>query len=985
MNRTLIASRIGSVVASLALAGGHLAADEIPGGVTPNDPTREWAFKYMRADGQVIPERGDVQAGGGELRQCHDFGPAAFGLDPRDPDPPPCLVSPPPPPGPRASGEIFSSATGDRYSVLAEAPVGDVEFPNEPIGGISSIIQYQSFRKKDANASLKLVVTDVAVEVVDFNSPDRPCPAGATANWCNVGGHVSLEVKAHSAAHPDLFNGRAFGMMHHSRGGPWYSSSNENDNNCNPPFSPNIPRCMLRNSDFTFDDDVLNDESRRHGRLKLNAPVSTEIDLSLLEVEEEFTLEIKAEAVAFNFSLANAYAGAFLQDPWRSAPEPMLNAAGLEPVEVMLSTVGLEPTNNPVLVPPAFNPALPAGCIPGPAAGELQFVAPGHTIGEAAGGAVILVLRTGGRAGAVSAAFTTGDGTATAGVDYAPVSSTITFGDGDDLPRRIPVPFIYDPSAEPDKTVNLTLSAPTGCASLGEPSSAVLTILDDAPPPPPPTEFAVGGTVSGLVGGGLVLQNSSDRLTPGNGAFTFPTLVRVGRSYNVRVATQPAAPAQVCSVANGSGRIVDADVTNVMVDCVTPPPNLALDPGFGDGGKATVGLTGEGRAVALQPDGKIVLAGGSGSSFGLVRYNADGSLDAGFGDGGRVTTALTSSREDEAYDVAVQADGRIVVAGSTMDSVFDELGDLGLVRHNADGSLDTSFGAGGTVILDFDGGYDSANAVVVQPDGKIVVAGSAQKGDPSTSFDSDFALVRLDADGSLDTSFGVGGKVTTHNDSWWDFAHAVALQPDGKIVLAGEAGPGDLIDHPPNFALVRLDADGSLDTSFGVGGKVTLNVSDLATGDDEAHGIAIQSDGKIVVAGFAYHLFSDAEDDFALVRLDADGSLDTGFGADGKVMTDLGSNYDYGHSVALQSDGRIVVVGSTVSASFTDSDLAVARYNADGSPDASFGSSGRVTVDFHGSRDFGYDVAIQPDGRTVAAGDAVNGTSTVFALTRFVP
>ena len=206
--------------------------------------------------------------------------------------------------------------------------------------------------------------------------------------------------------------------------------------------------------------------------------------------------------------------------------------------------------------------------------------------------------------------------------------------------------------------------------------------------------------------------------------------------------------------------------------------------------------------------------------------------DTGFGTGGKVTTPIGTD-SDYAQDVAVQADGKIIVSGYTKVSLFDT--DFALVRYNADGSLDTGFGTGGKVTTAFGTGYDEAYSVTVQADGKIIVAGSANNGS------EDFALVRYNADGSLDSGFGTGGKVTTPIGAGTDTAYDVLVQSDGKIVVAGQAsGTGY------DFALARYNADGSLDTGFGTGGTVLTAVS---ANNDYGRFVALQSDGKIVVGG----------------------------------------------------------------------------------------------------------------------------------------
>jgi len=227
--------------------------------------------------------------------------------------------------------------------------------------------------------------------------------------------------------------------------------------------------------------------------------------------------------------------------------------------------------------------------------------------------------------------------------------------------------------------------------------------------------------------------------------------------------------------------------------------------------------------------------------------------------------------------------------------------------------------------------------------------------------------------GSLDTSFSTDGKVTTAFGTSNDVATSVAIQSDGKIVAAGYSYNGANYD----FALVRYNMDGSLDSTFGTGGKVTTA---FGTGDDGAKSVAIQSDGKIVAAGYSDN---GANYDFALVRYNTDGSLDSTFGTGGKVTTAVGTGTDNAKSVAIQSDGKIVAAGYSYNGA--NFDFALVRYNTDGSLDSTFGTGGKVTTAFGTSNDEAYSVAIQSDGKIVAAGSSNNGANYDFALVRYWP
>ncbi len=384
----------------------------------------------------------------------------------------------------------------------------------------------------------------------------------------------------------------------------------------------------------------------------------------------------------------------------------------------------------------------------------------------------------------------------------------------------------------------------------------------------------------------------------------------------------------------------------LIVLLIAPSPLAAdgeLDSTFGMGGIVITDFSGgddHAFNLALQSDGKIVAAGGTTTGFALARYNSDGSLDTSFGSGGKVTTVFSSG----ATAVALQSDGKILAAGGS----FAAGGSL-LVRYNSDGSLDTSFGSQGKVGQM--GFWGFSVSLVLQPDGKIVIAGQMLSS-------SDFALIRYNSDGSLDTSFGSAGIVTTDFSGDDDEVYALALQPDGKIVAVGRT-TGRTTSAQSFFALARYNSDGSLDTTFGSGGKVTTSF--FSNDFSFAETVAIQPDGKIVAGGGGFVIETQAE----LARYNSDGSLDQTFGAGGKLI-----DYGFGEarSLALQSDGKIVVASYPYIG-----DLALTRYKNDGSVDTTFGVGGYVTDDAP------WNIALQPDGKIVAAGQ----TLVDFRLARY--
>ena len=376
-----------------------------------------------------------------------------------------------------------------------------------------------------------------------------------------------------------------------------------------------------------------------------------------------------------------------------------------------------------------------------------------------------------------------------------------------------------------------------------------------------------------------------------------------------------------------------------------------LDTTFsGDGRQATNagGTTNTGAGMALQPDGKIVSVGRAGTAFGVARHLADGSLDTGFGEGGSVTTEFSASL-DEAVGVAVQPDGKIVVVGKTG-------GGIAVARYTAAGALDNTFSGDGTHTIGppFSVGED----VAVQPDGKIVVVGTFDDGP-----DTDLGVVRLTESGVLDTSFSGDGLQSTDFGPN-GFARTVALQPNGAILVGGGAND--------NWALGRYTSAGELDASFSGDGKQTLNLAAYDLLED----IAIAPGGNIVVAG-------RAGSTFAVARYTGAGELDNTFSGDGRQTTSFTGGFGYGQGIALQGDGKIVVAGFA-GASFSVSDFTIVRYTGAGELDSTFGGGdGAVFTDF-GGEDSASAVAIQADGNIVAVGSAtVPGSDADLAITRY--
>lgn len=394
--------------------------------------------------------------------------------------------------------------------------------------------------------------------------------------------------------------------------------------------------------------------------------------------------------------------------------------------------------------------------------------------------------------------------------------------------------------------------------------------------------------------------------------------------------------------------------------------------GFGSGfGKVltSIDTNSQAEAVALQPDGRIVAAGacsnGNGDRFCLARYLPNGALDTSFNGTGTVITTIGSSLA-AASAVAVQRDGKIVAAGAC--SSGSQI-DFCLARYLPDGTLDPGFNGTGKVNtpLPFDG--SAVSAIVLQPDGRIVVAGSCLVGGPTH-----FCAARYLANGPLDLSFGSIGVTYAPIGDAGSTASAVALQPDGKILIAGmcrRLGANA-------FCVARISPDTALfDTAFGFGGTVTTTI---APGVQTVGALALQADGKIVVGGTC---FNGSNNDFCIARYLASGTLDTTFNYTGVVISAIGSGEDIAHALALQPDGKIVVAGTCRGSGFFY-DFCVSRYLGTGERDYSF-INGRVMTDIGAGDDDARAIVLQPDGKMVVAGVCYNANGTIrnFCLARY--
>jgi len=431
-------------------------------------------------------------------------------------------------------------------------------------------------------------------------------------------------------------------------------------------------------------------------------------------------------------------------------------------------------------------------------------------------------------------------------------------------------------------------------------------------------------------------------------------------------------------------------VSTVLWVTLTCVPNITwglarlADPTFGNGGLATASFCpdcwGYAYGLALQPDGRLVVAGSVSSGwtgfgppraepptagFGLARFTTDGTLDLSFGSGGTVQTMIFGWVG--ALAVAVQPDGKIVAVGSAGDPTRtspkgNTFSYIAMARYNPDGSLDATFGAGGTVTAFVEPYGAEGCAAVLQPDGKLIVGGRAH--------DDQAMLARFNPDGSFDATFGAGGTVV---DGYSSIVLSVGLASDGKIVAASGG------------ALVRYNTDGSLDDTFGTGGKVFTDFGKVYLGpftSRSALSLLIQPDGKLVTAGelYWYPPGCNVGEDFLLMRYNDDGTPDLNFGSSGDALTSvLGCGAGIARASVLQPDGKIIAGGG--------GDVTLVRYNPDGSLDPSFGINGILQ---NSGAEVGSVNALvrQPDNNVVSAGqwweESTNGSKkTVFALTRY--
>ena len=381
------------------------------------------------------------------------------------------------------------------------------------------------------------------------------------------------------------------------------------------------------------------------------------------------------------------------------------------------------------------------------------------------------------------------------------------------------------------------------------------------------------------------------------------------------------------------------------------------------GGAVPFGTNSGARAMAVQADGKVLLAGMcydvANVDFCAIRYNANGTLDTSWNGTGKTMTPI-GGIDDQAYAIAVQSDGKVLLAGYCKSGGSYHFCAL---RYNGDGTLDASWNGSGKVITPIGAGNDQAFAIAVQPDGKVLLAGTCF-GQPTK-----FCTLRYNANGTLDLSWNGTGKVSTSLGTG-DIAYAVAIQPDGKVMVAGTClGAAD-----NDFCTVRYNVNGTPDSSWNGTGILTTSVG----GDDIAAAMSLQPDGKVLIAG-SCRSGAAIPTDFCAVRYNSDGTPDFNWNGTGSVVASFSGGLDVRtRAIAVQSDGKVFFAGGY------NNDIFALRYNANGVIDTNWNGTGRVVTPV-GNFDSAWAVALQRDGKVLLAGacSAVGQSYYDFCAVRY--
>ncbi|NOZ24904.1 MAG: hypothetical protein GXO94_02280 [Nitrospirae bacterium] len=498
--------------------------------------------------------------------------------------------------------------------------------------------------------------------------------------------------------------------------------------------------------------------------------------------------------------------------------------------------------------------------------------------------------------------------------------------------------------------------------------------------------YGVEVTVSGLSGTVVLQNNGDDDLTvTSDGTFEFETSLPVGSAYEVTVDRQPYG--QSCFVANGTGTIADADVTDVTVEC---HDSGSLDATFGSGGivvshdAAGGGGEDSGYSITTGPGGKILVAGKSlightaalppRDDYGIVtwKYNPDGTPDTAFGNDGVVVYSPDQGGIDTGFSITTDSEGKILVAGQV---------DLGgytyavILKYASDGTPEGSFDDDGTVLYDIERPYVYAGySITTDSKDKVLVTGFRHE--------SGIITLRYNGDGTPDNSFDSDGTALYHDPlsaSDSDYGYSIAIDSKERILVTGYSTGSN------SMLILRYKSDGELDASFGKEGVVFASSSGLLYSTGRS--ITTDSEDRILVAGAASR---GSDLDMEIWRYNEDGTPDTAFGSDGVVVSHNaagGDGDDVGQSVVIDSRGRILVTGYSMNSS-GDADMVIWRYNEDGTPDAAFDDDG-IAV-FHNAAggdgtDLGSSIAIDSIGRLLVTGWSSNGSDNDMTIWRVIP
>ncbi len=463
------------------------------------------------------------------------------------------------------------------------------------------------------------------------------------------------------------------------------------------------------------------------------------------------------------------------------------------------------------------------------------------------------------------------------------------------------------------------------------------------------TDYTIGGTVNGL-SGTLVLQNNGgdDFTITSDGTFTFATAIADGSDYNVTVKAQPSG--QSCFVTNGSGTVSGAGVTDVTVDCYN---SGSLDPTFDSDGTTPGIIISNGAA------------GGNGNDWSSF--------------------------------ITTDANGKILVSGVSKNSSGNY--DMVIQRYNADGTPDTTFGTDGIVVSNGaagGNGNDYGSSITTDANGKILVSGWSY----NSSGNWDMVIWRYDANGTPDDTFGTDGIVVSNGaagGNGYDWSSFITTDADGKILVSGQSynssGNTDMV-------IWRYNANGTPDTTFGIDGIVVSNGAAGGNGNDLGQEITIDANGKILVTGQSWN--SSGNYDMVIWQYNANGTPDTTFGTNGIVVSNNaagGNGNDWGFSITTDANGKILVSGSSYNGS--NKDMVIWRYNANGTPDTTFGTDG-IVVSNNATGENGYDliyssisgtiscdggfsITTDANGKVLVTGARYNGTDYDMAIWRYIP